>query len=198
MPDLKKLNEIIKDAPPDRHSFFQLRYFVIGKEPTIQAKLWRCLREMKSRKESLDALVLEVENVNDELIIIEEDIKHYIDRSPKGMAQIRILERKKANLQTHLLNLDQKQKDIQEEADFFMECFEILKEQEPLQRFDDEKAQTEYWNHKLAQELELKVLLGSPVDIELMKTILALAEECPVKVQAIKSLEMTKKMLEKH
>ena len=66
--------ELLKNEVVDRHSFFQLKYFVVGKEPTMQAKMWRCLTELKTRKEAIDIINLEIEETKDtiELLNIEE------------------------------------------------------------------------------------------------------------------------------
>ena len=47
----QKIENIIKNEIVDRHSYFQLKNFLVGKEPTLQSNLWRCVREIKIRKE---------------------------------------------------------------------------------------------------------------------------------------------------
>ena len=50
-----------------RHSYFQLKYFLIGKEPTYQSKMWQCLRELRNRVESLDNMSLEIDELKDKI-----------------------------------------------------------------------------------------------------------------------------------
>ena len=35
----KEMSKILEHQLPERHSYFQLRYFLIGKEPTNQSKI---------------------------------------------------------------------------------------------------------------------------------------------------------------
>ena len=55
---IAQLDEVLKNEPVNRHSYVQLKYFLIGKEPTIQAKMWQCIKELKTRRDSLNALEL--------------------------------------------------------------------------------------------------------------------------------------------
>jgi prephenate dehydrogenase len=49
---LENLQAVVEKHPlTGRHSYFQLKYFIVGKEPTPQAKIWQCLREMKARRD---------------------------------------------------------------------------------------------------------------------------------------------------
>ena len=56
------MDDLLKNEVVQRHSYFQLKYFLIGKEPTNQAKMWQCLRELKTRRQSLKAISLEIES----------------------------------------------------------------------------------------------------------------------------------------
>ena len=59
---VKEINDVIqKQEINSRHSYFQLKYFLIGKEPTLQSKMWQCLRELKTRNESITNMDLELE-----------------------------------------------------------------------------------------------------------------------------------------
>ena len=66
---LEKIQELFpKDLElSSRHSYFQLQYFLIGKEPTNQSKMWQCLRELKSRKDNLESIDLQIEEEKDNL-----------------------------------------------------------------------------------------------------------------------------------
>ena len=43
----------------------------MGKEPTVQAKLWQCLRELEARRDTLEAIELELAESKDRLELID-------------------------------------------------------------------------------------------------------------------------------
>jgi hypothetical protein len=189
-----KIQNLMKNDAVGRHSYFQLKYFVIGKEPTTQAKLWRCIRELESRNKSLQAIELEIEDAKDDIELLHIDINK---TSPFGVdvgeKQKKILirknERKTKALVEKLNDLKNKKRYIEEEATFFVQAFESLEKIEKIKPFDDLDAQTEYWNEKLKQELNLNMILRQPFDTELTKTILALDNKMPVKQTMCNVLE---------
>ena len=75
---LTQMNEILNYEMAERHSYFQMKYFIVNKEPTTQSKMWQCLREIKSRYESLQALDLEVDESKDNLELIDININKMI------------------------------------------------------------------------------------------------------------------------
>lgn len=200
-----KIKNLMKHEVVERHSYFQLKYFVIGKEPTTQAKLWRCIRELESRNKSLQAIELEIEETNDDIELLHIKIKDLIhnnfkevdtdlihDNSKKTEANqivVRKKERKTKALVDKLSDLKNKKRYIEEEAVFFIQAFESLEKIEKIKSFDDLDAQTEYWDKKLKQELNLKMILRQPFDIELTKTILALDDKISVKQMMCNVLE---------
>jgi hypothetical protein len=93
----------------------------------------------------------------------------------------RQLDRDKAQLEKNGLDLVDKMKNIQEEINYFIQAFEHLKKAGDWKEFDDEKAQEAYWNAKLEHELNMRLVLGQPIDTELGKTIEALEDSTPVK-----------------
>lgn len=192
-----KIQNLMKNEIVERHSYFQLKYFVIGKEPTTQAKLWRCVRELESRNKSLQAIELEIEDTNDDIKLLHIEIKDLIRDSEKTDTEktdtikilIRKKERKTKALVEKLNDLKSKKRYIEEEATFFVQAFESLEKIENIKPFDDLDAQTEYWDKKLKQELNLKMILRQPFDTELTKTILALDDKMPVKQMMCNVLE---------
>ena len=56
-------------------------------------------------------------------------------------------------------------------------------------------SQIEYWNEKISQDLNLRMLLGKPLDIEMVKTALALNEKAPIKQEILGLLEQTRKQI---
>ena len=190
----QKIDEVLKYVPESRHSYFQLKYFVIGKEPTIQAKLWKCLRELQVRKETIDDLLLSIEDQKDELELLEI---RQAKEEPTDREQIirkRQLERKRTKLLKSIEKLELDVKYATQEARFFLQAFEGLLKIEELKDYDDLEAQKEYWNESITQQINLKMLLQQPLDIELAKTALALHDDAPVKNQLIKLLNCVKEL----
>lgn len=207
--------KLLQTEVVDRHSFFQLKYFVIGKEPTMQSKMWRCLTELKTRKEAIDSINLEIEETKDtiELLDIEEKRLENIREPEKKPMETnpqlaerelfkrelsikkRQAKRKKEGISKSLDNLYKKLKFTQEEAAFFVESFKQLSQVENLKPYDDLESQKLYWNEKLSQEFDLKVLLHGTPDVELVKTILALTDDLEIKKTTVKSLQNTQKRI---
>lgn len=196
-----RIQNALKSPVVDRHSFFQLKYFVIGKEPTNQSKMWRCLREIETRDASLKTINLELEEAKDQLNLMrieienmEEDIKAANDRRTVEKLEIfirqknRKIEKTKAAMEEAV----NRKKSIAEEASFFLTALEAIKKVEPLKEFDDLEAQTEYWSEKLRQELNIRGLLSQPVDVELMKTVLALDDKTALKQDVLRQIESAK------
>jgi len=52
-----------------------------------------------------------------------------------------------------------------------------------------------YWNEKLSQEFDLKILLHRQPDVELVKTILALTDDLEVKKTTVRLLQNTQKAI---
>ena len=213
--------ELLKNEVVERHSFFQLKYFVIGKEPTVQSKMWRCLTELKTRKEAIDSINLEIEETKDtiELLNIEEKRLENINKknttvghcgvSVESKTQAveiecfeqelkikkRQIKRTKEGVSKSIDTLYKKLKFTQEEAAFFNKSFKQLNQIEELKPFDDYDSQKVYWNEKLSQEFDLKVLLHKTPDVELVKTILALTDDLEIKKTTVRSLQNTQRII---
>lgn len=198
----RKMEKMVEQAPENRHSYFQLKYFVIGKEPTLQAQMWQCLRELQARKETLDSITLEIEDVKDQLELLDLEIDEEWDfdkdapptekqkiLDAKSSIMLRRLERQKTSLQKTLKQLENRHKFALQEARFFMQAFESLEKVEPMKDFDDLEAQQEYWNEVIAQKINLKMLLQQPLDTELVQTALSLHGNAPIKVQITQLLD---------
>lgn len=196
----EELDNILSQEITPRHSYFQLKYFIIGKEPTIQAKMWQCLRELKSRKESLDAIDLEVEETKDKIELIDISIEKANEEKLKAQNHIlfdreisiklRQFERQKKACFNTLKQLTTRKKGIEEESRFFLDTFKNLQKIEPLKNFDDLDAQTQYWTEKLSQKLNLRMLTHNNIDTELVETIVSLPDELPIKKQTLTTLSL--------
>lgn len=195
------IDKVLNEDMVERHSYFQLKYFVIGKEPTNQSKMWRCLTELKARRESIEDINMEIEDTQDDLDSTSTTRSEFgFDLNPNDS---RINERKrlrrKKQLEKRLESLNRKLKNVQQEATFFEQAFRSLEKIEPLKPYDDFQSQTQYWNEKLLEELNLKMLLHQPIDTEVVKTIMTLDGETPVKktmVKVFQSINEQAKQLE--
>ena len=201
----QEIDKIIEKEVVNRHSLFQLKYFVVLKEPTTQARLHTCLRELESRREAMKAGELETEELQDNKALLALEIKRWERevepgefgledknadlREEERKIQIRKLERKERSINKTIKSLEKKMLEAGEEASFFADAYQTLVEVEPLKPFDDPTAQLEFWNEKLSQEVQLRVLLRKPLDLEMIKTILCLDDQMPIKQETVKMLE---------
>jgi hypothetical protein len=197
----QEIDEVLKNRIVNRHSFFQLKHFVIQKEPTHQRRMWRCLEELKVRHEGLAALKLQMDDTADNLQLayikikmIQHDnegrTKHpspvFQEMAEKEMAiNVRKAGREIERLEAALKKLTDQYHEQSEEAEFFLKAFKQLEKREKLRPFDDFDSQLEYWNERFAQALNTKVLLQLPLDTELIHSVLALPEGSPVRNQVM-------------
>ena len=199
----EKLDDILALEVAQRHSYFQLKYFLIGKEPTNQAKMWQCLRELKARKDSLDNLILEQEDTKDQLELLKIEEKRFAinpigsfgiqqepDELDKKANEIykRKNQRNQKSLQFKLEQLEKKKMYTEQEMLFFLETFKNIQNIEPLKNFDDLESQKAYWSAKLSNKVNLKMLTSNQIDTELIDTIMALPDDIPLKKQTINTL----------
>lgn len=198
------MNSLLENEVVQRHSYFQLKYFTIGKEPTLQAKMHRCLTEIKACKTTIDSILLEIEETKDKISLLELDIKEIhnkigIDGPERNEIYLRQGKRKKISLDKSLHELQEKLHYIEEESKFFVNTFLEISEIEPLKPYDDLDCQKEYWNYRLSQELKLKILLQQPINAELIQTILSLPADSEVRTSTEQLLlEMNKEIKEQH
>jgi hypothetical protein len=212
---ISKVEEILgrESIVEGRHSFFQLQHFVVNSEPTTQSRMWQCVRELRKRREVIEQISLELEETKDNITILELEIKklkfkdNEIFRSPYADKDLNMLERdliavKKRQLERRRIaqqriidNLQKTRQENLDEAALFLKSFEALERIEPLKAFDDPDSQRQYWNGKLTNDLNLKLLLQQPIDIELAKTIMALPNDVPVKNNFIFLIDQSQKKM---
>ena len=194
---IKKMDDLLKNDVVSRHSYFQLKYFLIGKEPTNQAKMWQCLRELKLRKDNLKNLLLQIEEEKDKLELHEINIIKLNKLKDQEMDEIiakelvvkqRQLNRAVEGVKNTILDLQEKQRFIEEECEFFLQTYNNIEKIEPIKNFDDIDAQKEYWGTKLLEKMNLKILLENNIDIELVETVLSLPDDIPIKQQVLNKL----------
>jgi len=203
---VKEINDVIqKQEINSRHSYFQLKYFLIGKEPTLQSKMWQCLRELKTRNESITNMDLELEELKDKLKIldigvrrlrrdmetvkIEDKISHelYVEECE---IKIRQLIRQSKSVENSINDILERKRCVLDESRFFLVTYQNMAQNEPLRHFDDLEAQKEYWHEKLTQKVNLKMLTQGSVDAELVETIVALPDDIKIKQQTLQTLNM--------
>jgi hypothetical protein len=193
----QKACELVESRPVStRHTFYQLKHFILGKELTTQAKLQKCLREIDARRSSLKSMNLGIEEAEDEGKIIDlkttalekKKAKNELDREYKSI-QKRKLARKKDSLLDSIHEMKKKLKETEEEMSFFMSAYQQLEKIEPLRRYDDPESNAQFWNENFAQELQLRILLQKPLDLELVKCILALDDQSSTRREMIGILE---------
>lgn len=179
-----------------RHTFYQLKHFVLGKELTTQAKMQKCLREIDARKGSMKSMIMGIEDAEDELkmlglkmvLLEKKKEKNELHREYKAI-QKRKISRKKTALQDTIDDMKKKLLETEEETSFFLSAYSQLEKIEPLKRHDDPEANAQYWNENFAQELQLRLLLQKPLDLELVKCILAMDSESATRKEMIGILE---------
>jgi hypothetical protein len=192
---LSRLNSALEFDVANRHSLFQLKHFILGKETTLHGRIWQCLREMRVRKDALDSVALEIEESKDKIELLHIDVS-VSERSlnsaavseadaKRGQILHRMLLRQVHAATMALAALEEKRQGYEVEAAFFVEEFEKLSAVTSVKALDDEEAQKEYWTAKLFQEVHLKSLLGQPLETDLVKTVLSLPEDSPVKAQML-------------
>ena len=195
----EEMSGLLETEVSQRHSYFQLKYFVIGKEPTIQSKMWQCLRELKARSQSLKAIALEREELKDKLELLDitrQRKEAELDKNDGSdellFREIRIslrqTQRQIDSLSENLSEINERQKWIEEESRFFVDTFKNLVKIEPLRHFDDFDSQKQYWNEKLTQKVNLKMLTQNAIEPELIETIVALPDEVDIKKQTLQTL----------
>jgi hypothetical protein len=196
---LEEIDDVLKHEVAQRHSYFQLKYFLIGKEPTTQSKMWQCLRELKTRRESLKAISLEREEVKDKIELLDIQRKRCelnLQKADKedGLLRreieinIRQYNRQKQAAMESLIDLEEREKWLGEESRFFLETFKNLQKIEPLKHFDDLESQKHYWGEKLTQKVNLKMLTQNHLDSDLIETIVALPDDVQIKKQTLQTL----------
>lgn len=193
MNTIEKIKELFpKDLEvSSRHSYFQLQYFLIGKEPTNQSKMWQCLRELQTRKDNLENLDLQIEEEKDNLemqqlniLELEGEIKNSdLDEIKKKRIQInlRSIKRKIDFINKNINSLVDKKKNIEEECEFFIQTFKNINKNEQLKHFDDLASQKEYWGAKLSEKVNLRLISNGNIDADLLETIIAMPDDVQVK-----------------
>ena len=198
---IEKCQEILsKYNVPQRHSDFQIEKFIIGKEPTFAARIWQCLREIDSRYESLLSVDFEIENQKDDIILknIEKKINLLKDkalRTEEDEVNLRKINRSIAHMDILLNKLIVKKTNLEAEVKKFIEIFEELIKSVSYVDFNDNSAQEEYFENKFKNEINLNILLGHPINNELVRSTMCLGDGSKVKGQIVDALNNLQRKL---
>ncbi len=194
---MSNIYDLIKSTTRQGPSFFQLHFFVIGKEPTLQSKMHKCLEEIGQRHAAIQNVELEIEELNDVIELHQLDIKRADRRFQAEEREIRIrqINRKIKSTVTHIQTLKDKIDAWQDEIKFLSGLFEQIADKVDLKNWNDYDVQLEYWNEKMAQEIRQRLIMNVPVDIELIKTTLSLPDSAPIKQHLLEHAQEQKPAL---
>lgn len=207
----EKMDKVLEKLPESRHSYYQLKYFVLGKEPTTQAQLWQCLRELQSRKETIQTINLQIADTEDDVELLDIEMEKY-HSNPDDLTytnsklndihkreeevKVRKLKRKRESLLSNINKLNKKLQYEIQEARFFLQAYEALEKIESLKDYDDYEAQKELWEAKIAEEVNLRILTKQPLPSDLLKTALSLHSESNIKGQVTNLLDNCRNQLQ--
>lgn len=203
---MTKAQEILDAANfPDRHTFFQIEKFIIGKEPTAQSQLWAIIRELQARVETINQFEKDLKDAEDNLELFDIKIER-LDRAIREEStknesnadlnikefeiNIRKLQRDKEALIISAQKVSKKLKNILEEVNYLIGGYEkIVTNYGGIKPLDDEQSQKEMWNEKLLEEFNLRLVLQRPFDPDFVRTVLCLHDDAPVKKQMVTLIE---------
>lgn len=194
---IDQVSEVVSNSsPPGRHTFYQLKHFVLGKELTTQAKMWKCLRELEARLASAKSMKIGIEDASDDCRGLEIRMEVLEKKTTKGRLhkeyleiQKRKLDRKRKALLESVQEMKKRLSETEEEMGFFLGAYRQLEAVEPLRDHDDPEANAEYWDQNFAQELQLRLMFQRPLDLELIKSILALGDRSSTRKELVGIIE---------
>lgn len=187
-----------------RHTFYQLKHFVLGKEVTTQAKMWKCIRELEARLGSARSILNGVAEAEDDLKIL--DIRAQVLEKKKSKSPLhreykeirrRKLDRRMLALRESVSDMHRRLSETEEEMRFFLGAYRQMEAMEPLRPHDDPEANASYWDQNFAQELQLRMMLQRPLDTELVKCILAMHEGSAVRGELLGILDQIQRIASK-
>jgi hypothetical protein len=193
---------------PSKHSNFQIENFIVGKEVDNNGKIWQCIRELSARKESLDALSLELQDVSDNIELNKIKIqKLELKNKKESNVEIKQLKEKEKQIKIKKLKrneivlnntdkkLNEKKLSILAETDIFIKLLEDLVNKYGYKEFDDTEAQIGYWNNKFGYELEINASLGYNLNPDLLKSIMALPKNSSIRISLENTIKERQKIL---
>lgn len=183
-----EIEELLKNTQMGSPTFFQLNYFVIGKEPTPQSKMHKCIEEIRDRYRAIKNIKFEIEELKDQNEIMTFGLAE-IQAKKDYEIRVRQVDRKIDANTEQIEFLKSKIGSYEKEIKFLKELFDQINERVPLKPWDDYGVQLEYWNAKITQEINTRAVMGLPADLETIKLIAALPDQMPIKKQLLSHVE---------
>lgn len=191
---IQLLEEAVGSGVADRHSYYQLKYFLVDGEPTKQARLWQSVREMKSRLDTIRSIYLEMADARDRLAIheakaelaAEKAVRRGKDdpKSPEARilaAKARIADRRVTACEKRIGDLSRRLRNVTEEARFLLEMFNRLGGRAAMKDWDEPEVQKEYWDAKVGDEIRRRLVAGQNLDAGLIGTVESLHKDAKVR-----------------
>lgn len=179
--DLIGKNDIVR-----RHSYFQIKNFIVNSEPTHQARLHKILIELSAKKSNIESMHLQRQDLMDDRDMLKvkeemltEDIKKNI--SDKLVNKLKEIEKRKISRQLIMAELKINELNVvidqtADECRYYLELFKKMSIKEPIKEWDDPIVQKEYWDAKLGKDVYVRLVSGLPLSDELVKTVMSLPE----------------------
>jgi hypothetical protein len=93
-------------------------------------------------------------------------------------------------------NVIERKEAVLAECNKIIDIFNKLNPENKTINIDDDQNQLEYWNSKLNEEVTLSSVLGYPLSVDVVRSIIALPNTAPVRAQILSAMESQgKKML---
>jgi seryl-tRNA synthetase len=185
---MMEIEELLKNSQMGSPTFFQLNYFVIGKEPTPQSKMHKCIEEIRDRYKAIKNIKFEIDELKDQNELLSLSLIE-VKTSKDYEIRIRQVDRKIDSNIEQIEFLKSKIDSYEKEIKFLKELFDQINERVPLKPWDDYNVQLEYWNAKMTQEINTRAIMGLPADLETIKLISALPDQMPIKKQLLSHIE---------
>jgi len=124
-------------------------------------------------------------------ILEKKKVKSELNKEQKEI-RIRKLSRKEMAISDSIFEMERRLKETEEEIKFFLEEYKEMEKISPLLPQDDWQVNADYWNQTFTKELQLRIMLQKPLDLELVKSILALDDNASIKIEMIGILNQIK------
>jgi hypothetical protein len=188
---LAKTDEILKNhQAPRRPSQFQILHLLINKEPTNQGRLWRAVEEMRSKKMEIDSANEQIKDYEDQIkimviderdIMIDGGMSNQQDAIIKCECQKRMAQRRIESTKKQIEEIKYIIESRKQEIEILLDIYQQLSTKEGIQSWDDPKAQLQYWEAKLGNEIALRTAAGMPQDLEVLRSAMSLPGESRLK-----------------
>jgi hypothetical protein len=183
-PEIEKLASM---AERNETSLFQITYFLIGQEPTDQAKLHKCITEMSGRVRSIKALNTELAEITDTVELLTLELAKLPSDTKESVIKKRMLNRKIQNHVDQAEKLEAKRSGWEKELEYLHQIYKAIAAYVPLKPWGSYDVQLEYWDAKFRHEIAIRDLSGLSIDIETVKAINALPENAPLRKELMAS-----------